>query len=351
MRPDYSKEMDPVVRVKMKKNLVYVGIFSVVMLFAGFTSAYIVSMGDSFWLKYPLPTYFWISTAIIFVSSILLEVAIRKARNKSKNGLRIFILATLLSGVAFVYFQFKGYGTLSDNGVHAVNNHILVVDGRYGDYYLIKYKGEQLEVDGVKYFYKGKPMSASDYAYLSDYMEQFLSVSPSKLMQAKGNKDFEFIYNQEPVNILNGKLCFQDSSELKYVDQLRLSQLARNILDKRVDFFVRGEYGKDFKLYFKGKELDYKKRSLHYEGKKLSKYLQVKALETADAASSYLYILTFIHLLHIIVTLIYLIKMTINSFSGRYDNGDVLSLRLGAIFWHFLGILWGYLLLFLLFIH
>jgi cytochrome c oxidase subunit 3 len=43
--------------------------------------------------------------------------------------------------------------------------------------------------------------------------------------------------------------------------------------------------------------------------------------------------------------------MTINSFSGKYDNGDVLSLRLGAIFWHFLGILWGYLLLFLLFIH
>ena len=90
MRPDYSKELDPVVRVKMKKNLVYVGIFSVVMLFAGFTSAYIVSMGDSFWLKYPLPTYFWISTAIILLSSILLEVAIRKAKNKNKSGLRIF---------------------------------------------------------------------------------------------------------------------------------------------------------------------------------------------------------------------------------------------------------------------
>ena len=351
MRPDYTKEMDPVVRVKMKKNLVYVGIFSVVMLFAGFTSAYIVSMGDSFWLKYPLPTYFWISTAAILVSSILLELAIRKAKNKDRNGLRIFILATFLSGLAFVYFQFKGYGSLSDNGVHAVNNHILVVDGRYGDYYSIKYKGEILEVDGVKYLYKGKPMTGDDYNQMSDYMKQFLAVSPSKLIKANNNPDFEFIYNQESVQIMNGKLCFKDSSELKYVDQMRLSQLARNIVDKRVDFFVRGEYGKDFTLYFKGKELDYKNRSLFYEGKKLSKYLQVKALETADAASSYLYILTFIHLLHIIVTLIYLIKMTINSFSGKYDDGDILSLRLGAIFWHFLGILWGYLLLFLLFIH
>lgn len=321
------------------------------MLFAGFTSAYIVSMGDSFWLKYPLPTYFWISTAVILVSSILLEFAISKAKNKDKNGLRIFVLATLLSGLAFVYFQFKGYGSLSDNGVHAVNNHILVVDGRYGDYYTIKFKGQLLEVDGVKYLYNGKPMSDSDYKRLSEYMKQFLVVSPSKLIKAKEDKDFELIYNQESITILNSKLIFKDSAELKYVDQLRLSQLARNIVDNRVDFFVRGEYGKDFTLYFKGKELDYKNRNLYFEGKKLSKYLQVKALETADAASSYLYILTFIHLLHIIVTLIYLVKMTINSFSGKYDNGDVLSLRLGAIFWHFLGILWGYLLLFLLFIH
>ncbi|MFM7668275.1 MAG: hypothetical protein ACKO7D_08830, partial [Bacteroidota bacterium] len=197
----------------------------------------------------------------------------------------------------------------------------------------------------------GKPMTSDDYNRMSTYMKQFLTVSPAKLIQAKEDKDFEFIYNQELIQVFNGKLCFKDSTELKYVDQLRLSQLARNIVDKRVDFFVRGEYGKDFTLYFKGKQLDYKNRSLLYEGKKLSKYLQVKALETADAASSYLYILTFIHLLHIIVTLIYLIKMTINSFSGKYDNGDVLSLRLGAIFWHFLGILWGYLLLFLLFIH
>jgi cytochrome c oxidase subunit 3 len=351
MRPDYTKELDPIVRVKMKKNLVYVGIFSVIMLFAGFTSAYIVSMGDSFWLKYPLPTFFWVSTVLILVSSILLEVAIRKARNKNKNGLRIFILATLLSGLAFVYFQFKGYGSLSDNGVHAVNNHVLVVDGRYGDYYSIKYKGELLDVDGVKYLYKGKQMSEVDYNRMADYMKQFLALTPSKLVKAQGSKDFELIYNQEPIQIVNSKLLFKDSSELKYVDQLRLAQLARNIVDKRVDFFVRGEYGSDFTLYFKGKKLDYKNRSLYFEGKKLSKYLQVKALETADAASSYLYILTFIHLLHIMVTLIYLTKMTINSFSGKYDSGDVLSLRLGAIFWHFLGILWGYLLLFLLFIH
>ncbi len=46
---------------KAKKNLVYLGMFSVFMLFAGFTSAYIVSMGDNFWIKAPLPPAFWVS--------------------------------------------------------------------------------------------------------------------------------------------------------------------------------------------------------------------------------------------------------------------------------------------------
>jgi len=116
-------------------------------------------------------------------------------------------------------------------------------------------------------------------------------------------------------------------------------------------FFVKGNIGKDFQIYFKGKELDYKNRELHYEGRRLSKYLQIKAMETADTATSYLYIITFIHLMHIAVTLLYMSRLTISSFSGKFNAEENLSLRLGAIFWHFLGLLWIYLLLFLLFIH
>jgi cytochrome c oxidase subunit 3 len=132
---------------------------------------------------------------------------------------------------------------------------------------------------------------------------------------------------------------------------MRLRDLAINIRDGRGDFFVKGEMGKDFHIYFKGKELQYKNRDLYFEGRKLSKYLQIKAMETADTATSYLYIITFLHLLHILVTLIYMTKLTIASFSGKFTAEENLSLRLGGIFWHFLGLLWIYLLLFLLFIH
>ena len=139
---NYEKEMDPIVKEKMKKNLVYVGIFSIIMLFAGFTSAYIVTMGDSFWLKYPLPSGFWLSTLCILLSSLSFILAISAARKDKQGRLKSLMATTLLLGLGFIYFQFKGYNQLTDSGIHPVNNHVIVTDGKYGEYFEVKYKGE-----------------------------------------------------------------------------------------------------------------------------------------------------------------------------------------------------------------
>ncbi|TNF49151.1 MAG: hypothetical protein EP305_03545 [Bacteroidetes bacterium] len=352
MRKDFSEELSPEVREKMKKNLLYVGIFSIVMMFAGFTSAYIVSMGDSFWLKYPMPMAFWISTAIIFISSIAFEVGIKQIKKGSLKGLKIFMMITFLSGIGFIYFQFKGYGQLVEFGAHAVNNHIIVTDGRYGDYYDIKVNDDFLEVDGNKFMIGGKELSDGEMKELQNFMKQFEVVKPgvNPKISSYGTK-YKLYYKQQPVGLIDGKLTTPDGKAFQYTDLLRLSQLSVNIRDKRGDFFVKGEYGKDFTLYYKGKELEYVNRELRLEGKRLSKYLQIKAMDTADSATSYLYIITFLHLMHILVTMIYMAKITIHSFTGKYTQEENLSLRLGAIFWHFLGLLWVYLLLFLLFIH
>jgi cytochrome c oxidase subunit 3 len=352
MKRDYSLELSPEVREKMKKNLVYVGCFSIVMLFAGFTSAYIVSMGDSFWLKYPLPNAFWISTALIVLSSIFLITAIYFVRKNNQKMLKLFISLTLLSGIGFVYFQFQGYKHLTTNGAHAVNNHIIVTDGRYGDYYEIKYKGSFLDVNGNDYLVNGKKLSDAQMKDLQNFMGQFVKLIRNKsFVINEYGKDFILYYNNEPLGLINGKLCKPDGKEIQYVDQMRLNILAMNIKDGRGDFFMRGQIGKDFHIFYKGRELEYKNRDLYYKGKKLDKFMQIKIMETADTATSYLYIITFLHLLHILAALIYILKMTIASFSGKFDAKENLSLRLGAIFWHFLGLLWIYLLLFLLFIH
>lgn len=352
MKRDFSRELSPEVRERMKKNLVYVGIFSVIMLFAGFTSAYYVSMGDSFWLKYPLPSAFWVSTGVIIASSIFLELAIRAAKKDELAKLKVFIALTFLSGLAFIYFQFRGYGQLIDFGAYAANNHIVVTDGKYGDYYEVKMNGKFIEVNGNDYLLEGKKLSGGQMKELQNFTAQFLKLERNKSYQvANYGSKFILYHESEPLGLINGKLTKPDGKELQYVDLMRLRDLSVNIRDGRGDFFVKGELGKDFNIYFKGKELTYKNRELHYNGQKLSRYLQIKAMETADTATSYLYIITFLHLLHIIVTMIYMSKMTIASFSGRFNSSENLSLRLGAIFWHFLGLLWLYLLLFLLFIH
>ncbi len=352
MRVDYEKELSPEIREKTKKNLVYVGIFSIIMLFAGFTSAYIVSMGDSFWLKYPMPNGFWVSTVVIILSSFFLQMAIHFVKKNNQKMLRFFIALTLISGISFVYFQFQGYKQLTSFGAHAVNNHIIVTQGRYGDYFEIKYNGSFIEVDGNDYKLNGKNLTAAQMKELQAFANQFLTLKRNESFEIKDyGKKFVLYYKSQPLGLVNTKLCTPDGKEIQYVDQMRLKDLSINIRDGRGDFFVKGQIGKDFKLLYKGKELEYKDRTLQMNGRKLSRYLQIKAMESSDTGTSYLYIITFLHLMHILVTLIYMSKLTIASFSGKFTSEENLSLRVGAIFWHFLGLLWAYLLLFLLFIH
>lgn len=352
MKTDFSQELSPEIREKSKKNLVYLGIFSIAMMFAGFTSAYIVSMGDSFWLKAPFPMAFYISTGVIILSSIFLEMAICSAKKNKQSMLRLMMALTLLSGIGFIYFQFKGYGEMIDKGANPFNRNILVTDGRYGDYYEVKYKGDFIEIDGNDYLVKGKKMSETDLKAYQKFMAQFLTVKPNESFVVKNyGKDFILYLNSQPLGLINGKLSTPDGKELGNVDQSRLRDLAVHVRDGRGDFFIKGKPGKDFHIYFKGTELQYSKRELTKNGQKLDPYLHIKSMESADTATSYMWLITFLHLAHIVFTLLYMSKLTIASFAGKYNSEENLSLRLGAIFWHFLGLLWVYLLLFLLFIH
>ena len=335
-----------------KKNLVYVGILSVFMLFAGFISAYVVSMGDMFWLKFPLPSAFWISTVLIVISSVSIQLAITFAKKGNTTGLKLATFLTLALGSGFVYFQMKGYGQLVDNGIHPVNNHIIVTEGKYGDYFEVKYDGDFIEINGNDFLLKGEKMTDAQIGEYQVFMSQFLEVDDKKPFEVKEYGDkFVLYFENVPVELKDGRLATSNGTVFEYLDRVRLRDLAINVRDGRGDFFVRGEIGKDFNLYYKGKEVTYEDRELKLDGQALRPYLQIKSMESPDTASSYLYVITVLHLLHIFFTLLFMVKIVIRSFSGRINAGNNISLRMGAIFWHFLGILWIGLLLFLLYIH
>ena len=351
MKKEYDDQLTPDVREKMNKNLVYVGIFSVIMVFAGLTSAYYVSMGDTFWVKFDFPPAFYISTAFLVISSIVLQLGISMGRKGNATAPKILVPLTFLLGIGFCIFQWKGYGQLVERGAYATGK-ILVTQGRYGDFYQLKIDGKYMEVNANDYYLAGKPMNPAQKKDVSAFAQQFVHIDSAipKTLKDYGKK-YIFLYKNEEVRFENGKLIAGDSTELLYTDLHRLKDLAITLRDGRGDFFLKGKMGKDFHIYYKGKELQYANRSLQYNGTKLSAPLQLKMNSAADTATSYLYIITALHFLHILATMIYMLRMSIHSFTGALERNDYLKVRMGAIFWHFLGLLWIYLLLFLLFIH
>ena len=72
-------------QVKAKTNLVYISLFAVVMLFGGFTSAFLVSRGAGFWVSLQLPTSLIYSTVTIAISSITMVLALVVVKKGNKK--------------------------------------------------------------------------------------------------------------------------------------------------------------------------------------------------------------------------------------------------------------------------
>jgi len=190
--PTYKSELKSA-QQKASKPLLWVGILSIVMLFAGLTSAYVVRADNGNWLIFDLPNAFYLSTAVIITSSITLFFALQMAKKSNNKGTIVGLLATFILGLTFAYLQYVGWGEL---------------------------------------------------------------------------------------------------------------------------------YSKN--IVFAGK--------------------------TANASGSFLYLITFLHLLHLFAGLIALLVTFKNSIKGKYNATNTLGLELCSIYWHFLDILWVYLFLFLYYI-
>ena len=98
------------------KQLLWIGIGSISMFFAGLTSAYIVRKAEGNWTEFILPEWFWYSTITIVLSSILLILAKQKIKkDKSVFGL---VLIVFILGVLFSFFQLNGWEELTNQGVY-----------------------------------------------------------------------------------------------------------------------------------------------------------------------------------------------------------------------------------------
>lgn len=225
---------------RAKTMLVYVAILSIVMLFAAFTSAYVVTMGNGFWVDIKMPNAFYYSTVTILLSSLTMMFAVKFVRNNQLRLFKQFLILTFLLGLLFAFFQFKGWNQLLITGNY-VSGDIANLKGEYGTDYTFSYQNNPLILEDGQF-----------------YLPQDVS-------------------RERPLNEeLNGQF---------------------------------------------------------------------------NAASGYFYIITWLHLMHLVGGLVYLLVVIYGATKERFSASNFLKPKLAGVYWHFLDILWIYLFFFLLFIH
>jgi cytochrome c oxidase subunit 3 len=104
-------------KIHPHKFTLWVAIGSILMMFAGLTSAFIVKSNQVGWQTITMPKVFWVSTAVIIVSSITLQMALRSFKQREMNQYRSMIGLTLLLGVGFLVLQWIGFQQLWDQKI------------------------------------------------------------------------------------------------------------------------------------------------------------------------------------------------------------------------------------------
>ncbi|MEC7263740.1 MAG: heme-copper oxidase subunit III [Bacteroidota bacterium] len=105
--------------IRAKKMMLWFGIVSLTMGFAGWTSAYIVSSKREDWISdLELPQAFFISTAIIILSSITYWMAKSSIKKENQKQATIFLATTLVLGITFIVLQFIGFSQMLENGYY-----------------------------------------------------------------------------------------------------------------------------------------------------------------------------------------------------------------------------------------
>ena len=117
---------------KAKKMMLWFGMISITMTFAGLTSAFIVSSSRPDWLdSFMLPNWFTISTISIILSSLFFQLAkfrldkyVRVSLPENiniyieRNNVNLLLVLTIITAIIFVVSQFLGFNEIISQGYY-----------------------------------------------------------------------------------------------------------------------------------------------------------------------------------------------------------------------------------------
>lgn len=104
---------------RAKKMMLWFGMISMSMTFAGLTSAYVVSSSRSDWIEQiDLPFAFTISTFLLLLSSGTFYLALKSIKETLLKRAQSLLLITLVLALVFIYFQFQGFREIIEQGYY-----------------------------------------------------------------------------------------------------------------------------------------------------------------------------------------------------------------------------------------
>jgi len=106
-----------IAKKKSAKPMLWVSMISMVMFFAGLTSAYVISMRRDDWITFDLPQAFYISTFLIIISSISLVLSQKFLKENNRQLSLLFVVATFILGLGFIWQQYVGFNQLKSSGL------------------------------------------------------------------------------------------------------------------------------------------------------------------------------------------------------------------------------------------
>src|SRR6478672_170027 len=99
------------------KLLLLFGMISMTMMFAGLTSAFIVSKKRADWANdFHMPSAFFVSLVAIMLCSITFHFAKKAIQKDDRKTTTILLWTTLFLGLSFVFFQFQGFNQMVAEG-------------------------------------------------------------------------------------------------------------------------------------------------------------------------------------------------------------------------------------------
>lgn len=104
------------------KYLLWIGMVSIVMIFAGLSSAFIVKSNQANWISFDVPLIFYYSSAVILISSGTIILSRKAFLQRNMPGYRNWLGITGLLGLLFIVLQYIGFAHLWEQGITLTRN-------------------------------------------------------------------------------------------------------------------------------------------------------------------------------------------------------------------------------------